>query len=567
VQELLPRPSPAPARRRKADDLSRLRIAVTRPTLWRVGAAIASGLLCAASRPPLDLGPLACVALVPLFLAWRGRSVRACAGYAFLAGAVYYSLLCSWIWYFGTVAIVPFVAACAAYWAGAGAMIGWFRRAGRFANPFVTAGVWIVADAGVARFPLGGISWGELGYAFHDIAPARAVASVGGLALVTFAAVAINAFVADLIVSHAQARRVGRALLGLTLVLAVVVVSTVTRAQPHVTRVMRVALVQGNDKNRDLTDAEINARYLPNSHFELAQQIRDPVDLIVFPESSMDADPRTDPYIRSNLSAIARKHHAWVLANATVEAPKANRRVNLDVLFTPDGEIAGTYAKRHLVPYGEYVPFRGLIEGLVPAVNQVPEDFVRGKGPGLFDIAGTRVGTLICFESAFGYQVRPVVHDGAQMLVVSTNNRSYRRSANSAQHLAIGQMRAAETGRPVVQSAISGITAVIDADGVVHDRTHLFDRTVVETTVAATSGQTPYVRWGEWVTIICIGVVSVLVVLTLLRRRRRPALVESSDESPVTITADERRDGCVENLEPTLVRTGRRHGVRRADDE
>ena len=84
---------------------------------------------------------------------------------------------------------------------------------------------------------------------------------------------------------------------------------------------------------------------------------------------------------------------------------------------------------------------------------------------------------MICFESAFGYQVRPLVRDGAEVIVVSTNNRSYRRSANSAQHVAIGQMRAAETGRPVVQAAISGISALIDASGEVQAETELFERT------------------------------------------------------------------------------------------
>ena len=91
------------------------------------------------------------------------------------------------------------------------------------------------------------------------------------------------------------------------------------------------------------------------------------------------------------------------------------------------------------------------------------------------------------------------MHAGAQVIVVSTNNRSYERSANSAQHVAIGQIRAAETGRPVVQAAISGISAIIDANGVVHERTELFQRTVLEATVTATTGETPYVRYGEWV--------------------------------------------------------------------
>ena len=391
------------------------------------------------------------------------------------------------------------------------------------------------ADAIVARWPLGGFSWGEIGYAFHDIAPARAVAGVGGVTFVTFLVVALNALFADLVGERHSLGSYVRAQAGIAGVAAVVVAATVTRAQPPVVGTLRVALVQGNDKNRDLTPAEIDARYLPASHFALAGRITDPVDLVVFPESSMDADPRTDPYVRSNLAEVARQHHAWVLANASVDAPPDGHKLsNLDVLFDPEGRVQGTYSKRHLVPFGESVPFRTSLEHVVSELKRVPRDFKRGPGPGLFGVAGLRIGTLICFESAFGYQVRPLVRDGADVIVVSTNNRSYRRSANSAQHVAIGQMRAAETGRPVVQAAISGITAVIDADGVVHDRTDLFDRTVVQTTVAATGGETPYVRYGEWVTLASVAAAAIAVALGTVRARRKTSL-----DSTATM-ADER---------------------------
>jgi apolipoprotein N-acyltransferase len=516
-----------------------------RPTLIRCGGAALTGVLCALSRPPVDLGPLAAIALVPLFVVWRDRGPRASAGYAFLAGVVYYTLLCSWIWYFGAIAIVPFVAACAGYWAAAAALIGWLRTRG-LSNPFLTAAVWIVADTAVARFPFGGLSWGELGYAFHNVVSARAVASAGGVTLVTFLAVALNAFVADLLPHsrlprhNAERRRMlhrshARAYAGLLLIVVVVAAARITRPTPYVVKTLHVATVQGNDLNRDLTAAEEDARYLPNSHFALARQIRDPVDLIVFPESSMDADPRTDPYIHSQLAGFAREHHAWVLANATVDAdPEGERALNLNVLFAPDGSLAGTYAKRHLVPFGEYVPFRKQLESWITEINKVPRDFARGDRPGLFDIDGVKVANLICFESAFGYQVRPLVHDGAEVLVVSTNNRSYRRSANSAQHLALSQMRAAETGRPVIQAAISGISAVIDANGNVHDRTHLFDRTLVDTTIEATTGQTLYVRWGEWAALACLVVVIVAVGFALFRRRSR----SSVDSAPQDVMID-----------------------------
>ena len=100
---------------------------------------------------------------------------------------------------------------------------------------------------------------------------------------------------------------------------------------------------------------------------------------------------------------------------------------------------------------------------------------------------------------------------------------------------------AAETGRPVVQAAISGITAVIDADGVVHDRTQLFDRTVVQATVEATAGETPYVRYGEWVTLASIVAVAlaiaVAIAIGVARARRTTSLDSSSELEPASIDA------------------------------
>jgi apolipoprotein N-acyltransferase len=520
-------------------------------TVARVVAAAASGALLAISRPPLDLGPLACVALVPLFVAWRGRSWLGAAALAFVAGVVYYGTLCVWIWYFGAIALLPFSAAVALYWAAAGALVGWLR-AHRVANPWATAAVWVCADALVSRWPFGGFSWGEVGYSFHDLAPARSVASVGGVTLLTFLAVALNAFLADLVTERRTPANVLRAQAGIALIAVVVVAATVTRAQPPVVGALHVALVQGNDQNRDLSDAELRADFLPIHHFDLARQITDPVDLIVFPESSMNAltatdataDLRTDPFIRSNLVRIARLHHAWVLANATVDAPPDGHKAsNLDVLFDPTGRVAGTYSKRHLVPFGESVPFRESLQHLVKALEQVPRDFQPGHTPGLFTVAGVRIGTLICFESAFGYQVRPLVRDGAHVIVVSTNNRSYRRSANSEQHVAISQMRAAETGRPVVQAAISGITAVIDAEGVVHERTSLFRPGVVQTTVEATGGETPYVRYGEWATWMSLAMAGLAVALGVVRTRRRTSLDSEPEPEPEDTSVESKIGG------------------------
>jgi apolipoprotein N-acyltransferase len=538
---------------------------VNRSTAARLGAAAVTGALLAAARPPLDFGLLACIAFVPLFVGWRDRTVRATAGYAFVAGIVYYALLMSWTWYFGAIAIVPLVMILAAYWAAAGAIIGWLRNRG-VASPFLIAAVWVLAEATVARVPFGGFSWGEVGYAFHNIEVGRALASDGGVELVTFFAVALNGFLADAVVNAWNRRSVVRtawlrAAAGAVLVVVVAVAANAARTAPHPVGPLRVAVVQGNDKNRDLTPAEVAERYLPNSHFALAGEIHDPVDLVVFPESSMDADPRTDPYLRSRLEAIARTTHAWVLANAVADAPASGGRpagtkaLNLNVLFGPDGSVEGIYAKRHLVPFGEYVPFRAELEGRIGELNRIPRDFEPGHVPGIFEIAGHKVATIICFESAFGYQVRPLVHAGAQVIVVSTNNRSYERSANSAQHVAIGQMRAAETGRPLVQAAISGISAIIDANGVVHQRTALFERTLLEATVTATTGETPYVRYGEWAIWAC-GVTLLAAAAVALRRGRRSKFIDSLPRAGSEPPPVESRIAEYESVSPRAPRVG-----------
>jgi apolipoprotein N-acyltransferase len=287
-----------------------------------------------------------------------------------------------------------------------------------------------------------------------------------------------------------------------------------------------VALVQGNDRNRDLTADEIRDRYLVRNHLRLAAGITAPVDLIVLPESSLDADPRQDPSLDGALSALARDHHADVLAGGNIPAPHG-RLYNAAFHYTPGpsgipdppdtGRTPELYRKRHLVPFGEYVPWRSELS-FIDALQAVPTDYEPGQGPTVFQIAGHRVGALICFESAFAPLARQYARRGADAIIVLTNNRSYRRSANSAQHLAMGQFRAAETGRPLLQAAISGISAVVDHTGRVRARTGLFQPTVLVGEVATYRGRTPYTVLGEWV----VAASALVLAGGVAAGRRRP---------------------------------------------
>jgi apolipoprotein N-acyltransferase len=501
----------------------------------RLGAAVVSGILLALAFPAIDLSPLALVALVPLLWAWRGANPWRAAAYGFVFGCVFFGILMYWLWYFGIVAIVPLVAGCAAYTAVTGGLVGLLNRA-RVWSPWLIGGAWVLPETLRGRWPFGGLPWGDLGLALHDFPPARALAGWGGVALVSFLVVVFNAYVVDL-AAAARARATQPlfvAAAGVAAVVVIVSVADVARYESRPTGALRVAMLQGNDQNRELTQVEKSNGYLTEKHMALAARLQGPYDLIVFPESSLDQfNPETNPALRSRLVAVGATHGSYVLANAAVPAADG-RDFNTNLLYRPDGRLAGTYAKQHLVPFGEYVPFRSLVDW-TGVVDRIPNDYSPGEKRTIFDVRRRRLATVICFESAFGPLVRDFVRDGAEAVVVSTNNRSYRRSGNAAQHVALTQMRAAETARPFLQASISGITAAVDANGDVSKTTSLFRNTVVTETVTTTTGETPYVRFGDWVP--AATAVLLLGAAVVARLRRRPAafprLAEAAPKQPV----------------------------------
>jgi apolipoprotein N-acyltransferase len=460
--------------------------------------------------PPTGLGPVVLVSLVPLLWAWRDARPRHGALYGFVFGCAAYLVVIPWIRYFGYVAIVPLVAAMAAAMAIVGALVAAYGRRG-ITSPFLTAAAWVVLEALRGRWPFGGFPWADVGVALHDVPAARALASVGGVLLVSFVVVVVNGLVLDLglaLREHASRAAIG-AVLGVAVVVVATVVVDVTRFEPTTTGHLRVALLQGDDQQLPL--AEQVDQPLTEKHLALADRLRGDYDLIVFPESSLDTDPETDPRLRQRLVALAKEHHSAVLVNARTPSVDG-RSENTNLLYAPSGRLAGTYSKQHLVPFGEYVPWRDALSWL-PELRQVPYDFEPGHSRTLFHAAGHPFESVICFESAFGPLVRDAVRDGSQFIVVSTNNRSYQRSANSEQHLALGQLRAAETGRAVLQASVSGISAVIEPDGSVHHQTGLFESRIVTASVPTSTGDTLYVRFGDWVVLLsAIAMVVVTVV-------------------------------------------------------
>jgi apolipoprotein N-acyltransferase len=494
-----------------------------------VAAAVATGLLGGLAFPPFDVGWLALLAPAPMLWVWRQVPPARAARAGWLCGVCFYAVSLWWLHSLSPVAMPLLGSFLALWWAGAGAVVATLHRRGLTA-PWWPAAVWVAMESLRGAWPLGGLTWGEWGYAFHDIPVVRALAPFGGVRLITGLVVVVAGVLLDVVVAGARRAtpRAATAVAGAVAVAAVVGAGVVGPGT-HTSGQVRIATVQGNDLNRDLTLEERQANYLPANHFRLAEGIEGPVDLVIFPESSMDATQANAAAVRDGITATATRLHAAVIANDSSVSLADGRRANVNSYYDATGQLVGTYAKRHLVPFGEYIPFRSLF-GDLSVLERVGRDTRPGAGRVMWDVAGIPFGTMICFESAFAADARGYARDGAQLLVVTTNNRSYQRTANTEQHVAMSQLRAAETGRPVVHAAISGMSAFIDADGDVVARTHLFEPTVLVETVTATTGRTPYVALGEWAVALAWLTVGLGAAIVLVRARRdRPSAGEATE--------------------------------------
>ena len=202
--------------------------------------------------------------------------------------------------------------------------------------------------------------------------------------------------------------------------------------------------------------------------------------------------------------------------------PSGGTLFNQAVVFEDGGEVVDVYRKTHLVPYGEYIPWKSLV-GWISALDQIAYELTPGERVHTLSAPGLPTfGAPICFENSFPGLDRELVNEGAQFLVVLTNNASYDETAASEQHLQMSRMRAIEDGRWVVHAAVSGISAFIDPTGRASQQTELFEPALIRRTIRASTERTLYVRWGDWLPVLSLMSVIGFAAVPRGRRSARP---------------------------------------------
>ncbi|WNB86995.1 apolipoprotein N-acyltransferase [Cellulomonas sp. ATA003] len=345
----------------------------------------------------------------------------------------------------------------------------------------VCAVLWVAVEQVRGQWPFGGFPWGLLAFSQTE-GPLLPLASVGGTTLVSGTVVVVGALMA-LAMDRLRWRQGRRAtvLLGLAAVplLAPVVIDLDGQAEVGS---MRVGVVQGDVPTRG-AEAMSQARAVLANHVAGTRRLLDDVapgelDLVLWPESASDIDPRSDARAGEAVDGAARAVGAPILLGTQRFLPDI--RYNDYILWQPGRGSDVSYTKQHPVPFGEYIPYRDVFRRFTSAVDLVTTDMGAGTEMGLLPVDVARLGRVvpvaaaICFEVAYDDLIRESVRAGGELIVIPTNNASFGLTQESTQQLAMSRFRAVEHGRAVVQVSTVGVSGIISPSGEIWQGTELF---------------------------------------------------------------------------------------------
>jgi apolipoprotein N-acyltransferase len=457
-----------------------------------IGLAAAAGAEWALAAPPRGWWPLLPVGVAMLTIALYGRPLRDRLLLGAVTGLVFYGVTLPWLLEFHPAGYVAVAALETALLAAATALTPSALH-GRWSGGWWTLpAALVLLEAVQARFPLGGFPLTALSLSQPD-GPFLAAAPLGGSLLVTGTAATGGIALAAVFLLPGWRRRTVVAATAVAVSAPPVAVGATLDGRPVGT--LDTVVVQGGGPRGERA-VNTDPTAVTERHIHLAQDITGSPDLVLLPENVVHVKgPIGATPTGAALADLARELDAPVVVGI-VETEGDGFR-NAAVLWGPDGERLDRYEKEHRVPFGEYIPARGLLEQVTDATALVPRDAIVGQGDALLESPAGPLGVVISYEVFFADRVREAVTAGGQIVLVPTNAASFVTEEVPAAELAAARLRAREFGRAVLQAAPTGYSAVILPTGDVVARSSLGTASLLHETVPLHTGLTPYARTGD----------------------------------------------------------------------
>jgi apolipoprotein N-acyltransferase len=512
--------------------------------------SLVSGLLLALAFPNYDWPILAWVAIALLIVAIDGARPSQAAFCGWLHGIVFYPVALPWIYvtlrHYGNLDVFTAAGVLALISMSGGVFSAAFaagvvfierRREGwgLFAAPFL----WVLLEWARTHLPNLGFPWNLAGYAAAENIALMQLVKWTGIYGLSFVVVAFNALLARAILrGDGWTGRPSGAVAVAGMVIAGIawIGPRYVPAAPadHVAHLVQTDFPQSQSYPTNwmivhapeldqLAAISIGAarRGADRAAQDYAHISDGPV---IWPEVPAPFSLQ-DPRFSARAQDIARESGEDFLVGVVEwrRAPRGYHVFNSAVLFDPSGQRIFTYDKIHLVPYGEFVPWRKWLP-FVGRITADLADFTSGSGHRTANFPGGPFGVFICYESIFPAEVRQFVVNGAQLLVNVSNDGWFGRSAAPAQHLLMARVRAVENRRWILRATNNGFTVSVDPYGRIAASLATDFRGELDAPYAFRTERTLYTRWGDWVVWLSMVMVVFLVAASLIsttRRRRR----------------------------------------------
>lgn len=488
----------------------------------RLLLALLAGVALSLAFEPASLPWVIPLAIGARLLSLRGLTARAALAPGAVFAVAFYFTHIWWMHAVGIGAWLALSAAIAAFLTALSAVDAVLLRLRAW--PLWTALSWVGVEWARSTWPFGGMPWGRLAFAVIDTPLAPSLPYLG-TAGVSFVLALLGALLAWLVVDPAARRRAA-----VTVALLCVVLSIPVWHPWHgrVTGHVDVAAVQGNvPGDGDVLD---NFRAITASHVALTEQLAQDVAagkrrkpaFVLWPENSTATDPMTDAETNTGIWQAVRAIDVPVVVGGLPDAPDRTHVLNQGIVWDPVTGPGDRYTKHHPVPFGEYLPMRGLLgRHNFGGLRDFSYDMVAGTRRTPLRVAGTQVADAICFDIAYDDVVDSQVRNGGRLLTVQTSNASFIGTAQIAQQFAITRVQAMATGRWAVVASLNGVSGVIAPDGHVVATVPTQTRAVLDQEVALISGTTPAVRLGTIFGQVAAGLVLARLVLALVSGWRR----------------------------------------------
>ncbi len=431
---------------------------------------VLSAVLLIFSFPGFNVGLLAWLAFIPLFLALENKSKKKAFFLAYFTGIIFWGGLIYWLVHVTLLGTVILVLYLALYFGVFGLIVSSTNSELRTPNCFFIPSVWVLLEYCRSHL-FTGFPWALLCYSQQLNLPVIQMADIAGAWGVSFVVMMGNGAFYSIIADGLPFILAKKKYLYLPVVCLIFALGYGyyklhrTPNTEHRTS-LRISVVQANIPQEMKWQPEARD-YILERYIHLTEKAsQENPDLIIWPEAANPDVSLPQKEAFEEISSLAQRKGIPLLWGSVIET--GQEYFNSALLIDGSGKIASRYDKLHLVPFGEYIPFRRtfpFLETIAPI-----GDITAGKEYTLFEISNpksqtSKFGVLICFEDLFPELSRQFVKRGAQFLVNITNDAWYKKTAAASQHFQASVFRAVENRISLVRSANTGISGFITPQG------------------------------------------------------------------------------------------------------